>query len=147
MEDSTGDVLTSASFPLPTVDEPEKLNLTISEQNKLPYWITNSDLGFTHASQPGSSAKLVTALAAFNKLGVKAKQKTIFVRPEDLIRVKGEEPDESGNITIERAIVRSNNPFFIRLANEERLEEEMGNLYLQTGMFLHGVGGYYYEGI
>ncbi|MBC7827427.1 MAG: FtsW/RodA/SpoVE family cell cycle protein [Chitinophagaceae bacterium] len=146
MEDSTGDVLTSAAFPLPTINEPEKLSLTISEQNKLPYWITNSDIGFTHASQPGSSAKLVTALAAFNKLGVEARQKTIFVRPGDLIRVKGEEPDESGNITIERAIVRSNNPFFIRLANEERLEEEMGSLYLQSGMFLHGVGGYYYEG-
>ena len=146
MEDSTGDVLTSAAFPLPTVNEPEKLNLTVLEQNKLPYWITNSDIGFTHASQPGSSAKLVTALAAFNKLGVDAKNKTILVRPEDLIRVKGEEPDESGNITIERAIVRSNNPFFIRLANEERLEEEMGTLYLQSGMFLHGVGGYYYGG-
>jgi hypothetical protein len=146
MEDSTGDVLTSAAYPLPTVNEPEKLSLTIAEQNKLPYWITNSDIGFTHASQPGSSAKLVTALAAFNKLGVAAKQKTIFIRPGDLIRVKGEEPDESGNITIERAIVRSNNPFFIRLANEERLEEEMSTLYLQSGMFLHGVGGYYYEG-
>jgi cell division protein FtsI/penicillin-binding protein 2 len=32
------------------------------------------------------------------------------------------------------------------LANEERLEEEMGTLYLQSGMFLHGVGGYYYDG-
>lgn len=146
MEDSSGDVLTSAAYPLPSVEEPEKLNLTISEQNKLPYWITNSDVGFTHASQPGSSAKLVTALAAFNKLGVRASQKSIFIRPGDLIRVKGEEPDESGNITIERAIVRSNNPFFIRLANEERLEEEMGTLYMQSGMFLHGVGGYYFEG-
>lgn len=146
MEDSTGDVLTSAVYPLPTVNEPERLNLTISEQNKLPYWITNSDIGFTHASQPGSSAKLVTALAAFNKLGVAAKNKVINIRPGDLIRVKGEEPDESGNISIERAIVRSNNPFFIRLANEERLEEEMGTLYMQSGMFLHGVGGYYYEG-
>ena len=146
MEDSTGDVLTSAAFPLPTVNEPEKLNLTILEQNKLPFWITNSDIGFTHASQPGSSAKLVTALAAFNKLGVNAKNKIILVRPADLIRVKGEEPDETGNITIERAIVRSNNPFFIRLANEEQLQEEMGTLYLQSGMFLHGVGGYYYEG-
>lgn len=146
MDDSTGDVLTSAAYPLPTVNEPEKLTLTIAEQNRLSYWITNSDIGFTHASQPGSSAKLVTALAAFNKLGIAAKQKTIFVRPGDLIRTKGEEPDESGNITIERAIVRSNNPFFIRLANEERLEEQMGTLYLQSGMFLHGVGGYYYGG-
>jgi cell division protein FtsI/penicillin-binding protein 2 len=128
------------------VNEPEKLSVTIAEQNKLQYWVTNSDIGFTHASQPGSSAKLVTALAAFNKLGVDAKKKIILIRPEDLIRVKGEEPDESGNINIERAIVRSNNPFFIRLANEERLEEEMGALYMKSGMFLHGVGGYYYEG-
>jgi cell division protein FtsW (lipid II flippase) len=146
MEDNTGDVLTSAAFPLPTINEPEKLSLSISEQNKLPYWITNSDLGFTSASQPGSSAKLITATAAFNKLGMAAATKTILVRPQDLIRVKSEEPDETGNITIERGIVKSNNPFFIRLANEERLEEEMGTLYLQTGMFLHGVGGYYFEG-
>lgn len=146
MEDITGDVITSASYPLPTVNEPDKLTLTNAEQNKLSYWITNSDLGFTLATQPGSSAKLVTATAAFNKLGLAAEKKTIFIRPQDLIRVKSEEPDETGNINIERGIVKSNNPFFIRLANEERLEEEMGRLYMQTGMFLRGAGGYYYEG-
>ncbi|MFL5810698.1 MAG: FtsW/RodA/SpoVE family cell cycle protein [Flavisolibacter sp.] len=146
MEDATGDVLSSASYPLPTLDEPEKLQLTNAEQNKLSYWVTNSDLGFTLATQPGSSAKLVTATSAFNKLGMAAERKTILIRPQDLIRVKSEEPDETGNITIERAIVKSNNPFFIRLANEERLEEEMGTLYIKTGMFLHGAGGYYYEG-
>lgn len=56
------------------------------------------------------------------------------------------EPDEAGNITIERAIVKSNNPFFIRLANEEQLQEEMGDIYIKIGAFLHGVGGYYYNG-
>ncbi|HYC30437.1 MAG TPA: penicillin-binding transpeptidase domain-containing protein, partial [Chitinophagaceae bacterium] len=146
MEDSTGDVLTSASYPLPTVDEPEKLTLTTAEENKLSYWITNRDLGFTYATQPGSTAKILTASAAFNKVGMAAAGKTIQVRTQDLIRTKGEEPDEAGSITIERAIVRSNNPFFIKLANEERLQEEMGTLYMQTGMFLRGVGGYYYEG-
>lgn len=145
MDNGNGDVLTSAAFPLPTINEPEKLTLSVREQNRLPYWITNSDLGFTHATQPGSTAKLITASAAFNKLGMAAASKVITVRPQDLIRVKSDEPDEAGNITIERAIVKSNNPFFIRLANEERLEEEMGNLYLKTGMFLRGVGGYYYE--
>ena len=146
MEDSSGDVLASASYPLPRTDEPETLNLTIAEQNQLSHWLTNSDIGFTHASQPGSSAKLVTALSAFNKLGIAAARKTILVRPDDLIRVKSEEPDETGHITIERGIVKSNNPFFIRLANEERLEEEMGTLYMQSGMFLRGVGGYYFAG-
>jgi cell division protein FtsI/penicillin-binding protein 2 len=146
MEDNTGDVIASASYPLPTVNEPEKLTLSIREQNKLPYWITNSDLGFTTASQPGSAAKLVTAMAAFNKLGLDAAKKKILIRPGDLIRIRSEEPDETGNISIQRGLVKSNNPFFIRLANEEQLQEEMGDLYLQTGMFLKGVGGYYYEG-
>ena len=146
MEDSTGDVLTSAAFPLPSIDEPEKLLLTTAEENKLSYWITNRDPGFTHATQPGSAAKLVTASAAFNKMGMEAASKNILIRKQDLIRVKGEEPDETGNISLQRAIVRSNNPFFIKLANQERLQEEMATIYMQTGMFLRGVGGYYFNG-
>jgi cell division protein FtsW (lipid II flippase) len=145
MESNTGDVLASASYPLAPVADYDMLTLTESELNKMPGWNVNKDIGFTHATQPGSTAKLVTALAAFNKLGEAAAKKTIRVLPQDLIRIKSAEPDEAGNISIERAIVRSNNSFFIRLANEERLQEEMGTLYLQTGMFLHGVGGYYYE--
>lgn len=146
MEDATGDVLASAAYPLVPLSEDDKLMLSPSEQNQLSYWITNSDPGFTIATQPGSTAKLVTAMAAFNKLGMAAASKRITVRPSDLIRVKGYEPDEAGSITIERGIVRSNNPFFIRLANQEQLQEYMGDLYLKTGMFLHGVGGYYYNG-
>ncbi|MCW3110192.1 MAG: cell cycle protein, partial [Segetibacter sp.] len=145
MEDNTGDVLASATYPLPPVNDWDMLTLSEGELNKLPGWNVNSDMGFTHATQPGSTAKLVTALAAFNKLGEAAATKTIRVLPQDLIRVKSAEPDEAGNITIERAVVKSNNSFFIRLANQEQLQEEMGTLYLQTGMFLHGVGGYFYE--
>ncbi len=145
LEDNTGDVIASAGYPLPPVDNWDLLTLSEPELNKLPGWNVNSDIGFTHATQPGSTAKLVTALAAFNKLGDEAATKTIHVLPGDLIRVSGLEPDEAGYINIERAIVRSNNSFFIRLANEEQLQEEMGTLYLQAGMFLHGVGGYYYE--
>jgi cell division protein FtsW (lipid II flippase) len=145
MEDNTGDVLASASYPLPPVNDWDMLTLSEAELNKFSGWNVNSDIGFTHATQPGSTAKLVTALAAFNKLGEAAATKTIRVFPQDLIRVTGPEPDEAGDITIERGIVKSNNSFFIRLANQERLQEEMGNLYLQTGMFLHGVGGYFYE--
>jgi cell division protein FtsW (lipid II flippase) len=145
MEDNTGDVIASANYPYPQINDWEKLTLSPVEQNKLSYWITNSDLGFTHATQPGSTAKLATAMAAFNKLGDTAAKIRILVHPWDLIRVKSLEPDEAGWISIERAIVKSNNSFFIRLANEKQLQEEMGTVYLQTGMFLHGAGGYYYE--
>ncbi|MEO6732544.1 MAG: FtsW/RodA/SpoVE family cell cycle protein [Ferruginibacter sp.] len=145
MEDSTGDILASAAFPLPAIDNWDQLTLSEAELNKLPGWNVNTDIGFTHATQPGSTAKLVTALAAFNKLGSAAATKIILVHPWDLIRIKSDEPDEAGNISMERAIVKSNNSFFIRLANESQLQEEMGTLYLQTGMFLHGVGGYYFD--
>jgi len=67
------------------------------------------------------------------------------VSTEERIRTKGIEPDETGMITMERAIAKSNNVYFIKLANQQHLEEYMGNLYLKTGMFLHGVGGYYYN--
>jgi cell division protein FtsW (lipid II flippase) len=146
MEDNTGDVLASAMYPAPPVNDPERMALTNAELNSLPYFLSTRDIGFTYASQPGSTAKLITASAAFNKLGMAAEKKTILVRPGDLIRVKGEEPDETGNISIERGIVRSNNPFFIRLANQERLEEEMGAIYMKAGLFLRGIGGYYYDG-
>jgi cell division protein FtsI/penicillin-binding protein 2 len=145
MESNTGDVLASAMFPAAPVNDMERMTLTNTELNRLPYFLTNRDLGFTYASQPGSTAKLITASAAFNKLGLAAATKTINVRPGDLIRTRSEEPDEAGNITIERGIVRSNNPFFIRLANELRLEEEMGDIYLKAGLFLRGVGGYYFD--
>lgn len=145
LEDSTGDVLASAMYPLPPVDNWEQLTMPVSEQNKLPFWNTNTDLGFTYATQPGSTAKLATSLAAFNKLGMAAAEKTILIKPQDLIRIKSAEPDEPGNITLERALVKSNNAYFIKLANEEQLQEEMATVYMQTGMFLHGVGGYFYE--
>jgi cell division protein FtsI/penicillin-binding protein 2 len=116
-----------------------------ADQNKLSTWMTTTDLGFTYASQPGSTAKVLTAMSAFNKLGIDAQNVTYHVSTEERIRTKGIEPDETGMITMERAIAKSNNVYFIKLANQEHLQEYMGNLYLKTGMFLHGVGGYYYN--
>jgi cell division protein FtsW (lipid II flippase) len=145
MEDSTGDVLASAAYPLPPVEDWERLNLTMAEQQQLANPVTINDPGFTLATQPGSTAKLATALAAFNKLGDTAAHKTFLVREEDRIRIRSDEPDETGVIGMERAIVKSNNVYFIRLANEEALEEDMVTVYQQTGMFLRGVGGYFYQ--
>jgi len=145
MEDNTGDVLASANYPLPPVNNWEQMTMSVQEQNKLSNWMTTADLGFTYATQPGSTAKVATTLAAFNKLGMAATKKAYMVAPYERIRTKGIEPDETGRITLERALVKSNNVYFIKLANEEHLEEEMVNVYMKAGMFLHGVGGYFYE--
>ncbi|WP_316753806.1 FtsW/RodA/SpoVE family cell cycle protein [Pedobacter gandavensis] len=144
MEDATGDVLTSAVYPLPPLKNWDLLNTTTTEQNKLAGWYTTTDLGFTTATPPGSTAKVLTAMAAFNKLGPEAAKKTYTVSMAERIRTKGIEPDETGRIDMEKAVVKSNNVYFIKIANEEHLQDEMATLYLKTGMFLHGVGGYYY---
>jgi cell division protein FtsW (lipid II flippase) len=145
MEARTGDVLTSAVYPLPPVHDWEKLTMNYAEQNQLPQWMTTSDLGFTHFTQPGSTAKVLTTMAAFNKLGLAAANKRYTVSSWERIRTKGIEPDETGVIDLRRGLVKSNNVFFIKLANQEHLQEQMGDLYLKSGMFLHGVGGYYYN--
>jgi cell division protein FtsW (lipid II flippase) len=145
MEASTGDVLTSAVYPLPPIHDWERLTMTNAEQNQLSSWMTTSDLGFTYFTQPGSTAKLATAMAAFNKLGLAAAEKKYPVAASERIRTKGIEPDETGLINLERAVVKSNNVYFIKLANQEQLQEQMVDIYLKTGMFLHGVGGYFYN--
>lgn len=145
MESATGDVLASTQYPLPPIKNWDLLTMSLSDQNKLSQWVTTSDLGFTYATQPGSTAKVLTAMAAFNKLGGDATKVIYPVYSYERIRTKGIEPDETGNITLESAIVHSNNVYFIKLANQQHLQEEMATLYLKTGMFLHGVGGYYYN--
>jgi cell division protein FtsW (lipid II flippase)/cell division protein FtsI/penicillin-binding protein 2 len=145
VESNTGDVLTSAQYPLPPVHNWDQLTMPLADQNKLATWLTTTDLGFTYASQPGSTAKVLTAMSAFNKLGIAASAIQYHVSTQERIRTKGIEPDETGMITMERAIAKSNNVYFIKLANQEHLEEYMATLYLKTGMFLHGVGGYYYN--
>ena len=145
MESDNGDVLASAVYPLPPVHNWEQLTMTYAEQNQLANWTTTSDLGFTHFTQPGSTAKLATAMASFNKLGLAAANRKFPVASWERIRTKGFEPDETGLIDLGRAVSKSNNVYFVKLANEEQLQEQMGDLYLKTGMFLHGVGGYYYN--
>ncbi|MDB4925337.1 FtsW/RodA/SpoVE family cell cycle protein [Mucilaginibacter sp.] len=145
IQPSTGDVLASAVYPLPPVHNWDQLTMPVNEQNKLSQWVTTSDLGFTYATQPGSTAKVLTTMAAFNKLGLEAANKKFTVSTYERIRTKGVEPDETGVITLERAVAKSNNVYFIKLANQEHLQEDMATLYLKTGMFLHGVGGYFYN--
>jgi cell division protein FtsW (lipid II flippase) len=145
MQAATGDVLASAVYPLPPVHNYDQLTMPVQEQNKLSQWITTSDLGFTYATQPGSTAKVLTAMASFNKLGLAANDVKYHVSTKERIRTKGIEPDETGIITLEKAIAKSNNVYFIKLANQQHLQEDMATLYLKAGMFLHGVGGYFYN--
>ena len=72
MDAASGEVLASALNPLPNLQSPELLSLPEREKNQLSVPVTDRDLGMTYATAPGSTIKILTAMAGFNKLGMPA---------------------------------------------------------------------------
>jgi cell division protein FtsW (lipid II flippase)/cell division protein FtsI/penicillin-binding protein 2 len=149
LDAASGDVLASALNPLPNLQSPELMALPDRERNQLDVPVTERDLGMTYATAPGSTAKIVTAMAGFNKMGMSATQVkyTDIFRPEIFRDNKNEQEPfipKVPFVDIHEAIVNSSNIFFIRLANENNLEDPMAALYQATGMRLGQRGGYDY---
>jgi cell division protein FtsW (lipid II flippase)/cell division protein FtsI/penicillin-binding protein 2 len=147
LDAASGDVLASAIHPLPNLQAPEAMLMPEKEKSRLSYPLTDRDLGMTYSTAPGSTAKILTALAAFNKLGEAAADISYNdIGFEEIIR-KGQRESEPYNepIDMKKAIVRSSNVYFIRIANENNLDNEMAHLYLNTGMNIDYVGGYSYN--
>ena len=151
LDATTGDILASAVHPLPDLQEPDLLLLPQKDMKKVSKLITERDLGMTYATAPGSAAKIVTATAAFNKMGLDAANvKYTDISHDEIIRKGGaeEEPYISNDIKyidMRLAIVRSSNIFFIRMANDFTLDNEMASLYMAIGMNINLYGGYNYK--
>ena len=149
LDAASGDILASALNPLPDLQSPELMELTEREKNQLPIPVTDRDLGMTYATAPGSTIKILTAMAGLNKMGMAAtgiKYKDIF-RDEIFRDNKNEQEPfipKVPFVDMHEAIVNSSNIFFIRLANEFNLEDQMAALYQSTGMRLNQRGGYDY---
>ncbi|ADB37330.1 FtsW/RodA/SpoVE family cell cycle protein [Spirosoma linguale] len=143
LDAASGDVLTSAVHPLPNLQTPDAMLLSDRDRQKLPYLVTERDLGMTYPTAPGSTAKILTAMAAFNKLGSSASDVSYRISCEEIIR-RGTRESEPCNETVDmrKAIVRSSNVYFIRTANDHKLDNELADLYLTTGMNIDFVGGY-----
>ena len=143
LDAATGDVLASALNPLPNLQRPDELLLSDRERLQLPYLTTERDLALTYPTAPGSTAKIMTATAALNKLGPSAAKVSVYVSCGEIIRRGRVESEPCGErVDMREAIVRSSNVYFIRLANDYALDREMANLYLATGMNIDYVGGY-----
>ncbi|WP_336518319.1 FtsW/RodA/SpoVE family cell cycle protein [Pollutibacter soli] len=150
LDASTGDLLSSAMNPLPNLQSPELMDLPEREKLLLPTPISDRDPGMTYATAPGSTVKILTALAGLNKLGTDA----AAVKYNDISRneIFRDNPTEQEPfvpkvkfVDMHEAIVHSSNIFFIRLANDYDLEDHMAALYKATGMNLHQTGGYNYR--
>ncbi|GAB3786025.1 hypothetical protein GCM10028818_48690 [Spirosoma horti] len=143
LDASSGDVLASALHPLPNLQTPDVMQMADRDRQKLPYLVTERDLGMTYPTAPGSTAKILTAMAAFNKLGASASEVSYSISCDEIIR-RGTRESEPCNESVDmrKAIVRSSNVYFIRTANDHKLDNEMADLYLATGMNVDFVGGY-----
>lgn len=149
LDAATGDLLASALNPLPNLQMPDLMLLPDRERNKLPKPVTDRDLGMTYATAPGSTAKILTGMAAFNKMGVDAAK----VKYRDIYRneIFRDNPTEQEPfipkvkyVDMREAIINSSNIFFIRMANENSLEDQLAALYQATGMNIGQRGGYDY---
>ncbi|MGA0555297.1 FtsW/RodA/SpoVE family cell cycle protein [Larkinella sp. VNQ87] len=145
LDAASGDVLASALHPLPNLKTPEPMLLADRDRMKLPYRVTERDLGMTYPTAPGSTAKILTAMAAFNKLGASASAVSYPVSCQEIIRRGTYESEPCGeSVDMQKAIVRSSNVYFIRLANDNALDNQLADLYLKTGMNVDLIGGYSY---
>lgn len=143
LDAATGEVLASALYPLPNLQRPDELALPDAERMRLPYLTTERDLALTYPTAPGSTAKIMTATAALNRLGEDGTKVNFSIGCGEIIR-RGKVESEpcGGRVDMRQAIVRSSNVYFIRIANDYSLDKEMANLYLATGMNIDYIGGY-----
>lgn len=143
LDAASGDIHASATYPTPNLDAPEAMLLPDRDRLKLPYLVTERDLGMTYPTAPGSTAKILTAMAAFDKLGTPAASRQYTISCAEIIR-RGARESEPCNETVDmrKAIVRSSNVYFIKTANDAKLDDQLASLYLATGMNVDYIGGY-----
>ncbi|MBO7490108.1 MAG: FtsW/RodA/SpoVE family cell cycle protein [Bacteroidales bacterium] len=144
LDASSGDMLASALYPLPNKDtlqahsDEKYYNDSQLASGQKAY--TDRDLGLTYLTAPGSTAKVMTAMAGLQKEGRRAAQQTFIIPPAEQVEI-GIEP--TGNVSMERAIVMSSNCYFIHLMNHFNLYSALDSIYSASGVQIGGiVNGY-----
>jgi cell division protein FtsW (lipid II flippase)/cell division protein FtsI/penicillin-binding protein 2 len=133
LDAKAGDVLCSANYPLPVLQTlKEKQNRGYSENNLFEKAYTDRDLGLTYQTPPGSTAKVMSALAGLQKLGTAAANKTYYIDAREVVET-GIEPSND-NITMHDAIVKSSNNYFINLVNDQKLYSNLDSIYQAVGI-------------
>ena len=138
---NNGQVLASAVYPLPKVKQIQELaniptkNYNVGFKAKFGTTLmTDRDLGITLPTYPGSTAKIITAFAGLNELGVEKVRREAICKNIifDETIMDGVEP--TGTVNMEKAIMKSSNVYFIWLANKYHLANQLFKLYETTGM-------------
>lgn len=150
---TSGDLLCSSNYPLPrkdVLDSLERNNVYVyNEKDQYKKAYTDRDLGLSYQTHPGSTAKIMTSLAAFMKCGNDVASTTYDIDYAEIIeKGKINEPFSSvnkkrvsRNISMDDAIIRSSNCFFVNLLNDKDLYKELGQMYATVGARMDGHEG------
>jgi cell division protein FtsI/penicillin-binding protein 2 len=135
LDAKNGDLLASAMYPLPDQDllsemTDRELNV-YSDNNRKADWTAYSDmdLGLMYETAPGSTAKLLTAMAGLKQEGTSVLENEIYIDSKEIIRKN----EPSGYIKMADALKHSSNPYFIHLLNSRNLYEPLVNIYSTIG--------------
>lgn len=134
-----GDLLASANYPLP--------DYKLLKENDNPYYsdnmrgkdwqaYTDVDLGTTFRTMPGSTAKVMSAMAGLMQYGTSISNQTYYITNDDAVErnKSGVSIEPLGNVTMRDAIVKSSNCYFINLVNDKDLYPSLDAIYKATGV-------------
>lgn len=161
LDAASGELLTSSCYPLPVTDSIVSIReLGLERKGGAPSeWrrgapVTERDLGLTYQTAPGSTAKVMTAIAGYNKLGMAAYDRGFEIQPYMSIEPIGDEPNvntkgknrNGGRVTyMENAIKYSSNCYYVMLLNEDDLYRQAGDVYWVVGAKLHRAPSYFFS--
>lgn len=165
LDAKNGDLLASANYPKPDYQrlrEEDKVkrrakimhDTTVKQfyydyrrdKNWTPY--TDMDLGLVYQTPPGSTAKLMSAMAGFQAMGVDASKKKYLITEADIIEngIYAKEPHQGWSyprgkdtrvidkVDMKLAIVESSNCYFMNLVNENDLYHGLDSVYETVGV-------------
>lgn len=156
-----GELLTSSNYPLPVTDSIIYIRLlNLDTKPGAPSeWrteksITERDLGLTYQTAPGSTAKVMSAIAGLKKLGAVAYNQGFEIKPYMTVEPPTREPNTSmpsmnrngGKLTfMENAIKYSSNCYYVISVNENDLYPALGEVYWSVGASLANIRPYFFS--
>ncbi len=146
-----GDLLASANYPLPELDSIYMLNdrkiYADNPAELLPGKhapITERDLGLTFQTAPGSTAKVMSAMAGLMGLGEDADKLRYYNYADEIVH-----PTAywyaNPNVRMREAISHSSNNYFISLIHDKDLYDELDSIYSTVGVRMGAATPYFLD--
>lgn len=135
-----GDLLASANYPLPNYNQLRNAPDVYSDNHKRTSWKAYSDidLGLAYPTPPGSTVKIISALAGFRKEGDKIASQTYNVDAKERIYTK----EPMGILDMKDALRHSSNCYFVNLVNDKCLYHELAYIYGNVGFQINNKKSY-----